>query len=508
MPHRQPTPLHGVACAPGRAAGRLFRFVPVGVARPPGPGEVEALERAVAEVRTALAPAGEARGSADEDLTALADVQRGLLADPLLIGRAREAIQGGASPVDAVEEAVVAAEAMLRGIGDPVMAARADDVRSLGDRLHAALLGQLHPPLPPWPVILCARTIPADVLLELAVPRGAGPRPVRALLLERGGPLTHTAILARQRGLPVIGGLEGLLDRVRDGDAVLVDGDRGEAVLHPDREAIRRFHERGPLRTDRPASALQQWANIDLPEDAAVARRRGAAGIALFRTDGLLDRRGAAPPVAAQADAYARALQAWPHGTVVIRLFDDPGTGPLGPRGIRALDHAPARLGDQVEALGRAAARAPDTHLVLLAPMVTSPVELDRLAAVVAARWPADSPPPIAGVMVETPAAALDLDPLLDRVAHVAVGTNDLLQLTVGADREDPAVAALLDAEHPALWTLLERIGQRCAERGIPAIVCGALAAEPRHRARLASLGFTGVGVGLADLPGSASPQG
>lgn len=500
--------LSGVACAPGRAAGRLWLWPRPSRGEPPPVGSHgDRLDAAWRAVSDQLAARQARLSGQDHDAKGMLDVQRWLLVDPHFAGQARDLVDRGVAAERAIEGAIDHAVATLLAPGDPVLASRCADVHQLGERLLGALKGRSTAVTQaPGPVVLAARDLPADVLLELIGPTGTRTgRRIRALLLERGGPLTHTCILARQRGVPVVGGLTGLLGRVQDQDGALVDGHRGEVTLRPDRTSVARFRSRSRPSTSRGMTgghSLQLLANLDLPEDVARARQLGAEGIGLLRTDGMIGP-GGPPGVDEQARRYGTVLRAWPGTTVVIRLFDAPVAGPepaLGPRGIRWLRLEPARTRDQLRALCKAAQASPKTRLAVLAPMVSHRAELVELRELLAVTWTGPQAPPLLGAMVETPAAALDIEGVLDVADFVSVGSNDLLQLLVGASRDDPRVAGLLDPSHPALWRLLGQVAAAARARGRRCLLCGALAADPGFLPRVAALGFSGLSVGLADL--------
>ncbi|MCK6505772.1 hypothetical protein L6R53_20665 [Myxococcota bacterium] len=502
----RPTSLQGVACAPGRAAGRTLRWPRDGARVAPEAGPHSAtrtLEAALARVAEELDRRHARLGGHGEDERGLVEVQQALLSDPAFAGQARALVERGAPAAVAIEAATDHAVATLLGPGDPTLAARCADVRLLGERLLRALEGGVETaPLPDRPVILVCADLAPDELLELLGPSSAATRRVRAVLLARGGPLTHLAILARGRGVPVVGGLAGLPERLEDGRGALVDGDRGRVVLDPDAAACRAFLAARPHPPPPAARRLNVLATIDLPEEAPLARALGATGIGLLRTDRLL-RDGDAPGVEEQARRYALALRCFPGTTVVIRTFDAAVPGPdpaLGPRGVRWLRLAPERSRDQVRALCMAAARVPETRLCLLLPMVSAAEEVALAREEVRRCWTADGPAPAVGAMVETPAAALEVERLLDVAELLVIGSNDLLQLTVGASREDPRVADRLDPDHPALWRLLRQVAAAGRARGRPVLLCGALAADLDRLARVAALDLAGVGVGLADL--------
>lgn len=505
-PGRPARLLRGVGCAPGRAAGHTLRWPPLAEGTTAASGvsaPAQALSAAMARVAEELDLRKARMGAHAEADLGLFEVQRALLSDPAFAGQARALVDRGAPAAVAVEAAVDHAVATLLGPADPLLAARCADVRLLGERLQRALTGaQVAHCLPARPVVLVCDDLAPDELLELLGPASAPTRRVRAVLLERGGPLTHLAILARGRGVPVVGGLVGLPEQLCDGVGALVDGDQGRVVIDPDRAACRAFLASRPRAVPPAARRVAVLATLDLPEEAPLARALGAEGIGLLRTDRMLQD-GEAPPAQAQARRYALALRSFPGTTVVIRTFDAAVPGPdpaLGPRGVRWLRLAPRRTQEQLQALCQAAALVPETRLCVLLPMVSAVEEVTRAREEVARHWAGAGPPPAVGAMVETPAAALEVERLLDVAELLVIGSNDLLQLTVGASREDPRVAEQLDPDHPALWRLLRQVAAAGRARGRPVLLCGALAADLGRLARVAALDLHGVGVGLADL--------
>lgn len=496
-----PRALHGVRCAPGRAAGRAW------VLRPKERRSGTLNERWDA-VRAELIDSRNAAAGAPADELAHFAVVLALLDDPELTGPARRLEEAGLSASEAIQGAFQPAIGRLLSHGDPELSARASELRSLWDRLLLRFPG---PPTLSRPVVLLAHDLTADQLLHWLGPSGR--MGLKALVLERGGPLTHTSILARQRGLPVVGGIGGLLEQVQSGEGLLVDADRGLVIASPGPDEVQAFRVPRPRVSTRPDSGLRLFANVSSAEESALARQRGAEGLALVRTDALLAT-GREPGEDEQLSIYRQILAPWEGRRAWIRTFDAPELGTdsaLGPRGVRWLSLLPDRSRRQLRALCHAAASLPRVQTGVLLPMVSRPSELRAARLLLRELNPPRSPLPELGCMVETPAAALRIDELLDEADFVAVGTNDLLQFLVGASREDHRLVDLLDPEDPALWELLARVATAARARGRPALVCGALAEEGQAHARLRELGYMGLGVGLAALiggPNSSRPGG
>lgn len=493
-----PRVLQGVGCAPGRCAGRAWPLAPAA----PQTGTLDQVRSALrTELHRRRAALTTASG---EDLSHI-DVLLALLDDPALVEPALRLEDAGLSPAAAIEAALRPVITRLMVTGDPELVARAGELRTLASRLFQP---GARVELPPRPVVLIAADLSADQLLGFVGPSGRAQ--VRGLLLERGGPLTHTSILARQRGIPVVAGLHGLVDDVAPGEGLLVDGHRGRVVVSPGRAEVAAFTAASRSSLSPPAVTgafdgapqLRRFANVQTPEESALARGLGAEGLSLVRTD-LLLARGGDPSEDEQFDWYRRILQPWSGCRAWIRTFDAPEAGAcsaLGPRGARWFELDPERSRRQLRALARAAASCPDVQAGVLIPMVSRPAELRAIRAVLREFGQPGVLLPQLGCMIETPAAALRADEIFDEAEFVAVGTNDLLQLLVGASREDHRLAPLLDPEDPSLWELLGRVGAVSRAKGRPAVVCGILAERTDARPRLKELGFLGVGLGASAL--------
>jgi phosphotransferase system enzyme I (PtsI) len=349
-------------------------------------------------------------------------------------------------------------------------------------------------------------------------------RGVAALVCESGSPLSHTAILARSLRLPLVIGAHGLLDRLRDGDPLLVDGATGELTLRPDAADIAAFHARTAqlLRDEarlarlrsKPSRTLdgrdiQLFANADFQQDATEARKLGAAGIGLFRTEFLyLNRRGL-PDEDEQFEAYLRMAKALEGRPLTVRTLDigadkaiDTGlempvevNPALGMRGLRLSLKRPEIFRTQLRAALRAASHTP---VRVLLPMLTT-VEEARTAQAhfaacqseLAARRIKPKFPVSLGGMIEVPSAALAAREILRVLDFVSVGTNDLLQYLVAVDRNAESLSYLYDPLNPALLKLLSEVIRAGERAGKPVALCGELAARSEYTPMLLALGLT-----------------
>lgn len=461
--------VQGLPGAPGRARGRLLHLRE---ARRSG-----SLDEILAEARAELQASRMAlRASAPEERAHL-DTMAALLLDPLLRRIAEAALRQGLSPDRALRAAGEACAATVRERPEPEAQHRAEE-------LEALLNGLLtRPPQPPAEgSILVAESLSVERLLALLGPRGRGP--LRALVLLRGGPTGHTCLLARRRGLPVVLGLAA--HQLPEDQPAFIDGETGAVVIG--RSAGLRGSLRRAPQVPAPPGGLRWLATVDRAEESGTARRLGAEGIGLLRGDGLLERSDAGL-------ALRSLLRPWSGREVWLRLPDAPAHGPLGPRGARWLELDPARVTGWLRPILDAARAAPRVRLGLVLAMVDGPAPLEALRRMLAALGAPDLP---LGAMIETPGAALQAGELAARAELLLVGGNDLLQFLVGADRDDPRLAALLDLDHPALWELLGRVAAAARRAGRPAHAAGLLAQDEDRGRRLQALGFHGL---CLDLP-------
>lgn len=498
----------GIGVSPGQVIGVVAVLPPpvpeplAGAVLGPHDDAAAAAERvatASASVETALRDAASrATGAARDVLETTAQ----MAADPTLVAAAQALVtERRADPARAVWEAATDVMAQLAAVGG-YLGERVADVADVRDRIVAALTGRPAPGVPQLgrPVVLVAADLaPADTAT-------LDPSLVLAIVTAGGGPTSHTAILARALGIPAVVGATGVL-ALPPGTTVLVDGGAGVVVPEPSdeqralaarRPALRRaFDGHGRTADGHPVALL---ANLGRPGEARAAAEAGAEGVGLLRTEvGYLDR--AEPPtVAEQVAGYREVLAAFPGRKVVIRTLDAGADKPLpflsggaepnpalGVRGLRAAGRRPEVLEDQLAAIAEAAA-AEDADAWVMAPMVSTAGEAEAFVARCRAHGL-----PTAGVMVEVPSAALLAGPILAHADFASIGTNDLTQYVMAADRQVAELAALATPWQPAVLQLVAATCAGGAARGRPVGVCGEAAADP-------ALAVVLVGLGVASL--------
>ena len=513
------TALCGVPVVPGVAYAPVIR-----PGRPPSlddeaTGDVAESDRSAEAARFTAAAAAvasrlrdraaHATGAASEVLAATATLAQ----DRAWLGAAEKRITEGAPAVRAVAGAVEQFADMFTKLGG-LMAERVTDLRDIRDRVIAELKGLPEPgvPVPAVPSILCAEDLaPADTA-------GLDPTLVIALATTLGGPTSHTAIIARQLGIPCVVAIEGL-DAVDSGTMVLVDGTAGTVTVAPDaaaaaeavsqarHDAERTARWTGPGATSD-GHAIAVLANVQDGAAARAARETAAEGVGLFRTELCFLNRETEPSVDEQADIYAEVLEAFAGQKVVIRTLDagsdkplkfaehpDEANPALGVRGIRIAFGNPGVLDRQLEAIAAAGKRTGNQPWVM-APMIATAEEAEHFAAQV--RSHGLTP----GVMIEVPSAALLAHRILDHVDFLSIGTNDLAQYTMAADRMSAELAALTDPWQPAVLTLVAMAVRAGAAADKPVGVCGEAAADPLLACVLAGLGVTSLSAAAAALQG------
>ncbi|MGH3878125.1 MAG: phosphoenolpyruvate--protein phosphotransferase [Actinophytocola sp.] len=511
MPERPGHELSGLGVSPGRTAGPVYRMSPPPTlpAEPPPVTDPEAETTAakaalrfVADELTRLS--GQVEGTAADVL----DTESMMAVDPTLADAVSRQVAAGRAAAWAITDAIAEQQRAFAEIGG-YFAERAADLADIRDRAVARLLGLPMPglPAPGEPYVLVADDLsPADTAL-------LDPTAVLAIVTRRGGPTSHTAILAKARGLPAVVGCAGVLE-LADGTTVAVDGTTGavSTVDLADAGAIRAAaaQERarlaslsGPGRTadGHPVPLL---LNIGGAADV----NSNAEGVGLFRTEFLFLDRTTAPTVEEQERAYAEVFGALGGGKIVLRTLDAGADKPLpflgladeenpalGVRGLRIAREHPAVLTDQLEAVSRAA-KATGADVWVMAPMVATAAEAAEFAASVRRAGLA-----AAGVMIEIPAAALRARGLLEVVDFVSLGTNDLSQYTMAADRMNGDLADLLDPWQPAVLSLVAEVARAGRDADKPVGVCGESAGDP-----LLALVFTGMGVTTLSMSGPVLP--
>jgi len=510
--------LHGIGVASGRVSGPVAAMPPP-IGEPAEDGQLEEgpdRDRAVALLESSSSAVGAelsaravaAREAGRDDAAEVLEATAMMALDATLLGEAKTRIGQGSRPERAVWEAAGQVAEQLSSLGG-YMAERVRDVQDVRDRLVAELTGRPAPGIPVRedPFVLVARDLaPADTAT-------LDPSKVAALVTEQGGPTSHTAILARALGLPAVVAVAGATDLV-DGTWVLVDGAQGTVVIDPTEE------QRGTAAAAQAPTSLAVaggtsdghrvglYANVGDPSGIEEAVAAGAEGVGLFRTEFCFLDRAEAPSVDEQVAAYERVFAAFGGHRVVVRTLDAGADKPLpfvtsddepnpalGVRGLRTAQRSPQVLQDQLTAIARAAAGS-DAEVWVMAPMVATAEEASAFA-----EQAHGAGLPTAGVMVEVPSAALTADLVLAACDFASIGTNDLAQYTMAADRQLGVLATLNDPWQPALLRLIAMTAEAGTRTGRAVGVCGEAAADPLLACVLVGLGVTSLSMTPRALP-------
>lgn len=513
--------LRGVGIGLGVAQGPVARM-----AEPlPAPSDAASTltpEEELARVREAVAAVArelEERGSRAGGMAReVLEAQAMMAEDPTLDAEVQTRVNAGKTGEFAVHDAFASFRDTLAAMGG-YLGERAADLDDVAQRVIARLRGLPAPgvPDPGHPFVLVAKDLaPADTaLLDLDK--------VLALVTTEGGPTSHTAILAREKSIVAVVGVAGAKDLV-DGDIVIVDAAKGVVTTDPTADELAQAQHRadaraaaasapvtpGALKDGTPVPLL---ANLGKPGGAAEAVELGAEGVGLFRTEFLFLSATQAPTVEEQTKAYTELLQAFPGKKVVVRTLDAGADKPLaflndahednpalGLRGLRALRASEDILREQLTALANAD-KATDADLWVMAPMVSTVEETEYFVAL-AKEYGIKT----AGVMVEVPSAALMADRVLEIADFASIGTNDLTQYTMAADRLLGSVASFQDPWHPAVLRLIKATADGGKAHGKPVGICGEAAADPLLAVVLVGMGATTLSMAptaLADVRAS-----
>ncbi|WP_245975508.1 phosphoenolpyruvate--protein phosphotransferase [Amycolatopsis palatopharyngis] len=498
--------LAGIGVSPGAAAGAVARLAEpprVPEADEPEPDVEAAVERARSALRAVADLLDERSARAGGAAADILLAQSMMVADPALLDRVLAALRCGHALAVAIDLAFGEFREALLAAGG-YLAERAADLDDLRNRALATVLGVPMPgvPDPGHPYVLVARDLaPADTAT-------LDPALVRAIVTELGGPTSHTAILAKSLGIPAVVAC-GAAATLAEGTEVLVDGASGRIVVDPapalaeeaESRAARRAAElaasSGPGRT-ADGNSVALLVNLGAADDLTAAAVVDSEGVGLLRTEFLYLDRTTEPGRDEQCRSYADVFSAFSGRKVVVRTLDagadkplafvDHGTEPnpaLGVRGLRLATRHPAMLDDQLSAIA-AAREAHDAEVWVMAPMVSTPAEAREFAALAKRHGL-----PVAGVMVEVPAAALRAEEVLAGCDFASIGTNDLGQYTFAADRMSGELAELLDPWQPALLELVRRTAAAGTGSGKAVGVCGEAAGDPLLSLVLVGLGVT-----------------
>lgn len=426
----------------------------------------------------------------------------GLAEDRGIRKEVRKAVLSGVPAVQALVRATDKFVEMFQKVGG-LMAERVTDLRDVRDRVIAEIQGDPEPgiPVPDAPCVLLADDLaPADTA-------GLNPELVVGLATELGGPTSHTAIICRQLGIPCIVAVRSL-SSIGEGELVLLDGGKGLITRNADpdvatqkvaadrvwREKIRSWQ--GPARTTDGHHA-ELLVNIQDGPTAQKAAQGQAEGIGLFRTELCFLDSQTEPSVEQQADIYRPVFEAFPNNKVVVRTLDAGSDKPvafanmkeeenpaLGVRGLRITGQNPELLQHQLDAIA-AASEGHDGKSWVMAPMVATISEAEWFVGEVHKRGLTG------GIMVEVPAVAIMADKFLEVVDFVSIGTNDLTQYVMAADRLSPHLAEYTDPWQPGVLAMIANTAAAGKKLGKPVGVCGEAAADPVLACVLIGMGVT-----------------
>jgi phosphotransferase system enzyme I (PtsI) len=529
--------LQGIAVSPGVAIGEAlvmghegFRIPRRFVARDAVEDELDRLDRAIAAAGDEIQRNRDAvSGELGEQYAAIFDAHLRMLRDARLRSEIETLItQRHYSPEYAVSRSLRRYAKVFQSLETSYLAERVHDIYDIEKRLLRHLLGRRREEISHLtsPVVILAHNLTPSETANLDRTF------VQGFVTEIGGPGSHTAIVAAGMEIPAVVGTGPFLTDVSGGDLVIIDGDHGQVILQPDEEAIARYrHEAEEHRTlaarletlrDLPADTadgthVDIYGNIEFPYEVKSCVERGSGGVGLYRTEFLYLGRETPPTEEDHYEAYAEVIRAMGELPVVIRTLDlgvdkldEPSANTeanpcLGLRSIRLSLRDVPLFRTQLRAILRASVLG---NVRMMFPMITTLLELRQARMILAdvmedlddAGTPFDHDIPV-GMMVEVPSAALLLDLFVKEVDFVSIGTNDLVQYTLAADRANKDVASLYNAADPAVLRLL-RSAIRDAMRGqVPVGMCGQMSGQTKFTMLLLGLGLRQFSVTPTNIP-------
>ena len=524
----EPGVIKGVGAAPGIAVGPVFHFRPIEL-------EIDQAETLSTNGQMELS---EALNCARQQLMALHqqmvekklgaeaaifEAHQELLDDPELLESVQAHVQSGQSTVRAWKTTIDERAETIAALNDPLLAARASDLRDVGKRVLSLILGikGAERPLPSNPVVIVARELsPSDTA-------SFDPERVLGFGIVEGGPTSHIAILARALGLPAIVGVDESMLALEENTPVILNGNDGTLTVNPAADVLERakLSQRRWLEYRRFAQeqaslpAISQdgqrvdvTANAGSLADAAEALKMGADGIGLLRTEFLFLERATAPSEEEQFSVYRSIVETMQNHPVIVRTLDIGGDKPLsyiqmkpelnpflGERGIRLCLNRPELFREQLRAILRAASHG---TLRIMFPMVSDIAELRHARAIIEElRRELNAPEVQIGIMIEVPSAALMADVFAPEVDFFSIGTNDLTQYTLAMDRGNSALASKHDGLHPAVLRLIAHTIESAHKHGKRADICGELGSDAAAIPILLGLGMDELSVSIPSVP-------
>lgn len=500
------------------------------------PGELarfeEARKRSIADLRAVQAKVERQIG---KEAAAVFAVHESILQDMALIRRIRSGIQDEhQSAQAALAQLLEHYRSLLERSGDEYLSERMADIRDVVMRLTSHLSealredsGVLEGPI----IVVADELLPSQVVM-------LGSKPVHGIVTQAGSQTSHAAIIARSRGIPAVSGISGILRQTKTGDTLIVDGREGHVIINPEPETLSAYrklereffnlrdflaHNRDQPAVTLDGQALLLLANINNVADAKSAKAMGAAGVGLYRTEYLYLTHSSVPDEDEQFEIYREVIEASPNHSVTIRTLDIGGdkTVPflgrtqheanpfMGWRSIRLSFEHPEFFMTQVRAILRAsgAKSSSGSKVQILFPMITNLEELRRLRAFVKRgadqlRKERKAVGKVAfGMMLEVPAAAVMIDQLLGAVDYISIGSNDLVQYLMAADRDNPKVSHLCQPLAPAVLRVLESVVSICNKARRPVTLCGEMAGQPQAFVLLLGMGLRQFSMSSAFIP-------
>jgi phosphocarrier protein FPr len=454
---------------------------------------------------------------------AIFDAHLGLLEDPELTEAVHQRIQKGQDALKAWKETIEDSAMVVAALNDPILSARADDLRDVGRRVLKLMVGMddKNESLPDKPVVIVARELsPSDTV-------SFNKDLVLGFCIVNGGPTSHTAILARALGLPAIVSVDESVLKLKKDSYIIVNGSDGIVTFDPTPEELQSAEQERNTWLEKRRVALEQAnapaitadgreveivGNAGSLADAQKALKMGAAGIGLLRTEFLFLERTTAPTEAEQFEVYRSIAETMAKLPVIVRTLDVGGDKPLpyiemqkeenpflGERGIRLCLNRPDLFRQQLRAILRA---SPYGNLLIMFPMVGDIEEYRRARLMLdELQIELNVPRITAGIMIEVPSAALMADVLAKEVDFFSIGTNDLTQYTLAMDRANPSLAARQDGLHPAVLRLIAKTIEGAHQHGKWAGICGELGSDPYAVPILIGLGIDELSVNVPSVP-------
>jgi phosphotransferase system enzyme I (PtsI) len=528
--------LDGVAASEGVAVGPVFVHVPreveperESITEEEVEKELERFREAVEAVARELAQTAERlREGGSESEAGIFEAHVEMAEDPEFHSEVEERVRGLESPEAAVLAVGEEYAKMFAAMEDEYLAARADDVRDVATQIATELMGGGQAGLEALSepsVVLAVNLAPSDTA---RIPKGMA----LGFVISEGSRTSHVSIMARSFGIPAVVGVGGPLEDALGAEVVALDGTEGYAIADPDESTISAFKEKQENLAEE-AAELEEYkhveartkdgrrievaANIGSASEAEGALKWGAEGVGLFRTEFLFMERPQLPTEDEQYEAYREAAEAFGEKPLVIRTLDVGGDKDLpgvdqpeeenpflGWRGIRMCLDVPELFKPQLRAILRA---APHGNLKVMFPMVVDNVELRAAKQILQEcreeleREGEETGSVEVGIMVETPAAAIRAADIAPEVSFFSIGTNDLIQYTLAADRGNERLTRLQSADHPAVLDLIGLTCEAAREAGIWVGVCGEAAGEPDMIPKLIELGVTELSMSAPSIP-------